>query len=110
LAEETGGSLIADASRTCSNRGSRKNKHSNGMLKSIDSVCILIPIYHGYKKRNRNCYSYEEFRYLARNCRNRGMRDKIGERRRLEYRRNEQMTKNNRLSNLNGNKNLIVLN
>ena len=25
------------------------------------------------RKKNRNCYAYGRFRYLARNCRNRGM-------------------------------------
>ena len=31
MAKETEGSTIADASRTCSNRGSRKNKYSNSI-------------------------------------------------------------------------------
>ena len=34
---------------------------------------------------NRNCYNCGGFGYLARNCRNRGMGDKIGKSRRLEY-------------------------
>ena len=50
-------------------------------------------------KRHRNCYNCEVFGYLARNCRNRRIGDRIGKGRRLEYERNEQKTENNRLSN-----------
>ena len=52
--------------------------------------------------RKRNCYSCRDFRYLVRNCRNRG---RIGQERRIEYGDNL----NNRQRNLNGEKNLIVL-
>jgi len=52
--------------------------------------------------RKRNCYSCRGFRYLVRNCRNRG---RIGQGRRIEYGDNS----NNRQRNLNGEKNLIVL-
>jgi len=34
---------------------------------------------------NRNCYNCRGFGYLARNCRNRGTGNRIGEGRRLEY-------------------------
>ena len=37
-------------------------------------------------KGNQNCYNCRDFGHLARNCKNRGIRDKIGEDRRLEYR------------------------
>jgi len=47
---------------------------------------------------------------LARNCRNRRIGDRIGKSRRLEYGRNEQRTKNNRQNNLNGKRDIIVLN
>ena len=36
--------------------------------------------------KNRNCYNYRGFGYLARNCRNRGIGGRIREGRRLEYR------------------------
>jgi len=61
--------------------------------------------------QNRNCYNYGRFKYLARNCRNRGMKD-----RRLEYRGNQNdkemriIEGGNEQSNLNRGKNLIVLN
>ena len=37
-------------------------------------------------QRNRNCYNCRKFEYLARNCRNRGIGNRIREERRLEYR------------------------
>ena len=60
---------------------------------------------------NRNCYNYRGFGHLARNCRNRGMGNKIGEGKRLEY-RNRSMIKggNENNSNLNEDRDLIVLN
>jgi len=59
---------------------------------------------------NMNCYNYGEFGYLARNCRNRGIEDRIGKKRRLEYRQRRTIEEGNEnSSNLNGNKNLIVL-
>ena len=61
-------------------------------------------------KENRNCYNCGRFGYLARNCRNKRMGGRIREDRRLEYRKNEQRTENNRSNNLNRDKNLIVLN
>jgi len=36
-------------------------------------------------RKNRNCYNCRGFRYLARNCRNRRIKDRIGEGRRLKY-------------------------
>jgi len=66
-------------------------------------------------KGNRNCYNCRSFGHLARNCRNRGIRGRTGEGRRLEYRngnnRQSRMIKGgNEQENLNGNRNLIVLN
>ena len=37
------------------------------------------------RRENRNCYNCGGFGYLARNCRNRRIDNRIGERRRLEY-------------------------
>ena len=66
-------------------------------------------------RENKNCYNYRRFGHLARNYRNKGTRDRIGERKKLEYSRNEnnmqrRIEEGNRQSNLNRNKNLIVLN
>ena len=56
-------------------------------------------------RRNWNYYNCGCFGYMATNCRNRETVSRIREGRRLEYR-----SKNNRQSsNLNGNRNLIVL-
>ena len=61
--------------------------------------------------RNRNCYNYGGFRYLTRNCRNRETENRTGEERRLEYRNRRMIEEGNEnSSNLNENKNLIVLN
>jgi len=35
--------------------------------------------------RGRNCYACGGFRHIARNCRNRGIRGRVGENRRVEY-------------------------
>ena len=35
--------------------------------------------------RGRNCYACGGFGHMARNCRNRGMRGRVGENRRVEY-------------------------
>jgi len=55
-------------------------------------------------KSNRNCYNCGEFRYLARNCRNRTEQNRIGEERRLKYRDNGKEEQNN----LNGERDLIL--
>ena len=54
-------------------------------------------------KGNRNYYSCRGFGYLAKNCRNRGTRGKIGEDRRLKYNKNQGQ------SNLNREGDLIIL-
>jgi len=63
---------------------------------------------------NKNCYNCGRFRYLARNCRNRGIGNRIGEGRKLEYRQNNgqrlMIEGNNRQSNLNREGDLVVLN
>jgi len=58
-------------------------------------------------RSNRNCYSCGGFGHLARNYRNRRIENRIGEGRRLEYRRNEnngqrRIEGGNRQQNLNG--------
>ena len=35
--------------------------------------------------QGRNCYACGEFGHMARNCRNRGQRGKVGDNRRVEY-------------------------
>ena len=61
--------------------------------------------------RNLNCYNCGGFGYLARNCRNRGIGNRIGEGRKLEY-KERRITEggNGQNRNLNGDENLIVLN
>jgi len=61
-------------------------------------------------QENRNCYSCGRFRHLARNCRNRGIENKIEEERRLKYRQWLKTKENNGQSNLNGEGVLVVLN
>ena len=66
-------------------------------------------------KNNRNCYSCGGFGHLARNCRNRGVKNRIGERRRLEYGSNEnngqkRVEGENEQNNLNREGDLIVFN
>jgi len=58
-------------------------------------------------QENRNCYNCRGFGHLARNCRNRRIRNRIGEGRRLEYSSNEnngqrRIEGGNRQDNLNG--------
>ena len=62
---------------------------------------------------NRNCYNCRGFGHLARNCRNRGIGNRIGEKRRLKYGQNNRqrlmIEEENGQSNLNGDRDLIVL-
>jgi len=58
------------------------------------------------RRENRNCYSCRGFEHLVRNCRNRRIKNRIGEGRRLEYRGNG----SDRQSNLKEKKDLIVFN
>ena len=60
-------------------------------------------------KKNRNCYNCGRFGYLARNCRNRRIENRIGEGRRLEYEWRLVMEGNNKQSNLNREEDLVVL-
>ena len=60
-------------------------------------------------KRNRNCYSCGSLGYLARNCRNRKMENRIGEGRRLEYGQRWRIEGNNEQYNLNRKGDLVVL-
>jgi len=66
---------------------------------------------------DRNCYNYGSFGYMTRYCRNRGIEDKIGEGRRLEYREDDNNEErriiereNGQNNNLNRDEDLIVLN
>ena len=61
--------------------------------------------------RERNCYACREFGHLARNCKNRGIGNRIGESKRLEYGQRKMMEGGNgQNDNLNGDRDLIVLN
>jgi len=64
-------------------------------------------------QKNRNCYNCGRFRHLARNCRNRGIENRIEEGRRLEYEQNNgqrlMIEEENEQSNLNRDGDLIVL-
>jgi len=53
------------------------------------------------RREGRNCYYYGEFRHIARHYRNRGVGNRIGKGRRLEYENREQ--------NLNRKRDLISL-
>jgi len=58
--------------------------------------------------RNMNCYNCRRFGHLARNHKNRGMGNRIGEGKRLEYGQNNGGS--NRQNNLNREGDLIVFN
>jgi len=61
--------------------------------------------------RGRNCYACRGFEHLARNCKNRGIGNRIGESKRLEYGQRKIIEGGNRQNdNLNGDRDLIVLN
>jgi len=64
---------------------------------------------------NRNCYNCRGFGHLTRNCRNKRLEGRIGEKRKLEYKngnnRERRMIKErNRQNNLNGKQDLILFN
>jgi len=59
---------------------------------------------------NINCYNYGGFGHLAKNCRNRGIRNRIGKIKRLEYGERRMMKGGNGQNNLNKEGNLIVFN
>ena len=65
---------------------------------------------------NRNCYNYGRFGHIVKHCRNREIRNRIGEGKRLEYRNgnNEQRRiikeGNRQNNNLSRYRDLIVLN
>ena len=61
------------------------------------------------RRENRNYYNCGEFGHLVRNCRNKGMGNRIGNGRRLEYGQRLVIEKNSRQSNLNGKGDLVVL-
>jgi len=60
-------------------------------------------------KENRNCYNCGGFGHLARNCMNRGIENRIGKERRLEYRQRLAIEGNNGQCNLNEERDLVVL-
>ena len=67
----------------------------------------------GLHWKNRNCYNCGKFRYLARNCRNRGIGNRIGEDRRLEYKQGNNRQRvikgENGQNNLNREQDLLLL-
>ena len=78
--------LTVNVSRTCSDKGSKKT--------NIVIVCpnqqTMFVLYNPYTievdHRNRNCYNCGTFGHLAKNYRNRGVRNRIEKERRPEYR------------------------
>ena len=60
--------------------------------------------------RGRNCYACEGFGHIARNCRNWGMRGRVGENRRVEYGRGQIEEIMDVSNNLKGIENLELLN
>jgi len=59
---------------------------------------------------NQNCYNYRRFGHLARNCRNRRTENRMGNGRRLEYGQRLRIERGNGQENLNGERDLVVLN
>ena len=58
----------------------------------------------------RNCYACRGFGHMARHCRNRGMRGKVAENRRVEYEEGRIEEISNLMDNLKGSENLELLN
>ena len=59
------------------------------------------------RSENRNYYNYRRFGYLARNCRNRRIRNRIEKGKRLEYR--QKLIMKEEQENLNKKEDLVVL-
>ena len=82
----------------CSNQRTRSTQH-NPYTMDID-------------QGNRNCYNCGGFGHLARNCRNRGTGNRIGEGRRLEYGQDNgqrlRIKRENGQNYLNGERDLII--
>jgi len=61
-------------------------------------------------KENRNCYNCGKFEHLAKNCRNRGIGNRIRKGKRLKYRKKRIIEEGNKSnSNLNRDQDLILL-
>ena len=61
-------------------------------------------------QENRNYYNCRGFGHMARNCRNRRIENRIGEKRRLKYGQRLMIKGNNEQNNLNEEEALVVLN
>ena len=89
----------------------------NIVMVHLNQWAEFVPQHNPYAidvdRGDKNYYNCGSFGYLARNCRNRRMGGRIGEGRRLEYGNDGQrkmIEGRNEQSNLNGNRDLIVLN
>ena len=110
LAKEIGGSPTTGNNRACFNR---RVERTNIVVIRNQRRQIGPPRRDPYAMdvdRGRNYYAYGGFKYLARNCRNRGMGNRIREGRRLEYGQKRMIERGNKdNNNLNGDQDLILL-